>query len=126
MSSIDTVSSLSTTTTSATSGKAMKADSETFLKLLTEQLRHQDPMEPQDSSAFMAQLSQMTMVEQITALGTAQSQSNALSMLGKTVTYLDTDGSTQSGTVESVDVTGPSLQLEGAGRIKAEQVQTVA
>lgn len=125
MSSIDTVSSLSTTTTSSTAGQAMKADSGTFLKLLTEQLRHQDPMKPQDSSEFMAQLSQMTMVEQMTALGTAQSQANALSMLGKTVTYLDTDGASLVGKVESVDVKSLGLQLEGAGRIKTDQVQTV-
>ncbi len=48
-----------------TSGKAMMASNfETFLSLLTAQLKNQDPLSPMDSNAFTAQLTQMTGVEQ--------------------------------------------------------------
>jgi flagellar basal-body rod modification protein FlgD len=35
-----------------------------FLKLFMEQLKHQDPLKPQDASAMLDQLSQLTLVEQ--------------------------------------------------------------
>lgn len=114
-----------TTTQPATGSNELKADSQTFLKLLSEQLRHQDPMKPQDSSEFMAQLSQMTMVEQMTGLATQQQRSNALNLLGKTVTYLDDTGATVTGKVESVDVAGLSLTLDSGTRVKPDEVQTV-
>lgn len=39
-------------------------DFDTFLKLMTAQLRHQDPMQPLDGTAFVAQLAQFSTVEQ--------------------------------------------------------------
>jgi flagellar basal-body rod modification protein FlgD len=49
----------STSSTSSSSGKDM------FLKLLVEQLKHQDPESPMDSSQFVAQLAQFNSVEQL-------------------------------------------------------------
>lgn len=40
------------------------ANKETFLKLLIAQLRHQDPLAPQDGSEFVAQLAQFSNLEQ--------------------------------------------------------------
>ena len=42
----------------------VEADFDTFLSLLTAQLRNQDPLEPVDSTAFVAQLAQFSAVEQ--------------------------------------------------------------
>ena len=55
-----------TTTTDKTAlGKASLADNfNTFLSLLTTQLKNQDPMSPLDSNQFTQQLVQMTGVEQ--------------------------------------------------------------
>lgn len=39
---------------------------DTFLKLLTTQLQHQDPLNPMDNSEFVAQLSQFSSLEQLT------------------------------------------------------------
>ena len=68
-----------------------------FLKLLTTQLQHQDPLQPMDSQAFIAQLAQFSSVEQLTALGTrldtllvAQASANQLqtaSLVGKEVLF---------------------------------------
>jgi flagellar basal-body rod modification protein FlgD len=39
---------------------------DTFLKLLTTQLQHQDPLNPMDNTQFVAQLSQFSSLEQLT------------------------------------------------------------
>lgn len=45
------------------------ADPEAFLKILVAQLKYQNPLEPQDSSAFVAQLTQMATMEQMFNVG---------------------------------------------------------
>ena len=57
-------------TTSAAAGritggtKALASNFETFLTLLTTQMKNQDPLSPMDSNQFTAQLTQMAGVEQ--------------------------------------------------------------
>jgi len=61
---VDAVSS-STATSKINAGTATLASNfETFLALLTTQLKNQDPLSPMDSNEFTAQLTQMTGVEQ--------------------------------------------------------------
>ncbi len=61
---------LNPTTGEVTSNKqAAKVDDPltsktTFLKLLVEQLKNQDPLNPQDGTQFVAQLAQFTQLEQ--------------------------------------------------------------
>ncbi len=69
---MDAVAAATSTTTSASAaaskaaGSALEtgADFETFLTLLTTQLKNQDPLNPQDSTEFVAQLAQFSSVEQ--------------------------------------------------------------
>jgi flagellar basal-body rod modification protein FlgD len=68
---------------------------EDFLKLLVTQLQNQDPLNPTDNTAFVAQLAQFSSLEGITNLNTsmegvsasmkAVQNSNAASLIGKTV-----------------------------------------
>lgn len=44
------------------------ADKDTFLKLLVAQMKNQDPLQPQDSAQFMAQLAQFSSLEQLTGI----------------------------------------------------------
>lgn len=85
------VTAASTTTTAASD--AMKQtfgmDTDAFLKLFIAQIQYQDPLAPQDTNDMLAQISQLTQVEQsyntATALNnllTAQSNSLALSSVG--------------------------------------------
>ena len=124
-----------TTASQATAGGAFKADSSTFMTLLVENMKHQDPMQPQDSTAFMQQISQMTMVEQLTALAdtskqAAQDQSTAktVGLLGRTVTYKDSAGATHSGVVQRVDVStkSPTMTVDGIAGVDPSTVTEVA
>ena len=89
-------------TTSAAAGritggtKALASNFETFLTLLTTQMKNQDPLSPLDSNQFTAQLTQMAGVEQqlltndlLTSLLKAQSAGgldNASNYIGEQVT----------------------------------------
>jgi flagellar basal-body rod modification protein FlgD len=45
-------------------------DKNAFLSLLTEQLKNQDPTQPMDDTAFVAQLAQFSALEQMTNVNT--------------------------------------------------------
>lgn len=96
-----------------------------FLKLLIGQMQNQDPLNPTDGAEYMGQMTQFSILEQITNLGqtTSAAASNdydqhAINLIGKEVTYLRMDGSTlrsYNGRVESVTFTnaGPQLRITG-------------
>jgi len=52
------------TTAAATMKQSTGVNKDDFLKLFVTQLQNQDPLNPQDSSQFIAQLAQLTQVEQ--------------------------------------------------------------
>jgi flagellar basal-body rod modification protein FlgD len=101
-------------------------DKDGFLKLLTVQLRQQDPMSAaQDPSQSINQMTQFSMLEQITNLAKATEQADAaarmdhaVGLLGRTVTVRH-DGQAHTGTVERVDVVAgkPSLTVAGVAGI---------
>jgi flagellar basal-body rod modification protein FlgD len=110
------------TTTPATGGLPMdQMGRDTFLKLMVAQLRNQDPMNPQDSSEFLAQTAQFTSLEKLDAVAQQTSQALAAQMAfgastlaGRSVTFLGEDGVTEvKGTVDSVrfTATGPVLSV---------------
>jgi flagellar basal-body rod modification protein FlgD len=109
---------------------------DTFLKLLVAQLRYQNPMQPTDPSAFMAQSAQFSMVEALENMtkqvqaGTAANQMvMASSLVGKTVTF-EESGAPTSATVSSVkfDTSGtnpPFLHLSTGKDIPLASVTEV-
>ena len=81
---------------------------EDFLKLLTVQLQHQDPLKPMEDAQFMGQMAQFASLEQTKELTSTMSQlsatlgfSSAQQFLGKNVT-VDADGVDVSGKVSGV------------------------
>lgn len=72
------------TTLAKTASDSLQAggDFTTFLTLLTAQLRNQDPLNPQDSTEFVAQLAQFSAVEQ--QVRSNETLSSILSALGGT------------------------------------------
>ena len=51
-----------------TTGQTDGVGKDTFLTLLVEQLKHQDPLNPADSTAFVAQLAQFNSLEQLMSI----------------------------------------------------------
>ncbi len=130
-----TTSTNSTTDTSATSSKKAPGQlgKDDFLKLLVGQMQNQDPMNP-SSQDFMAQMTQFTMLEQITNLAESTEKltqnanvTQSLGLMGRTVTYLDADGKGVTGTVDSVAVSGgePKLTVGGKAGIDPSVVSEV-
>jgi flagellar basal-body rod modification protein FlgD len=87
-----------------------------FLKILVGEMTNMDPMsaDNQDPTQSVAQMAQFSIVEQLTNLKQTTEKSSAMSMLGKTVTYKNADGSTTDGVVQSVDTSGgdPTLTVD--------------
>jgi flagellar basal-body rod modification protein FlgD len=107
-----------TTGTSSSTGTSAAGDKEMFLQLLVAQMRYQDPMNPTDSSQFLSQSAQFTALEKMqdvadktAQLLSAQMAFGAAGLVGKQVTWTDSDGATQSGAVSGVTfgVDGPML-----------------
>jgi flagellar basal-body rod modification protein FlgD len=112
---------------------ASQLDQETFLKLMVAQLRNQDPMNPTDSSEFLAQTAQFTSLEKLEVVADQSAQAfaaqmafGASSLVGRTVTYTDAEGVEKTGTVSSVRFgpSGPMLGVDDA-EVALDQVVTV-
>ncbi|AFV02539.1 Flagellar basal-body rod modification protein FlgD [Dehalobacter sp. UNSWDHB] len=109
--------------TSSTDGATL--DKQAFLQLLIAQLQNQDPMSPTDNTQFVAQLAQFSSLEQLSNMSTAMTElkeslvtlnsqsllTQGAAMIGKQVTWTDSAGASQSGTVTSVKWSDGSLAL---------------
>jgi flagellar basal-body rod modification protein FlgD len=107
---MDVASTAAAASQSATSSARSKlsANFDTFLKLLTEQLKNQDPTDPMDTAEFTQQLVQYSQVEQqintnknfetLISLQRNSSASAALGYLGKTVVTKGDQATLQGGT----------------------------
>jgi flagellar basal-body rod modification protein FlgD len=115
-----------TTATSSSStdlSSTSQVDKDMFLKLMVAQLKNQDPMNPTDSSQFLAQTAQFTSLEKLTDVAdqttqalSAQLAFGASGLVGRSVTYTGADGAEKTGTVSTVSFTGngPMLGIDGS------------
>ena len=120
-------------TTGTSPADAMNKDM--FLKLMVAQLKNQDPMNPTDSSQFLAQTAQFTSLEKLDEVSsqtaqalTAQMAFGASTLVGRSVTYTGTDGAEATGPVDSVRFTstGPMLGVGGVEVPLASVVKVAA
>jgi flagellar basal-body rod modification protein FlgD len=102
-------------TSSSTSGMASLLQPETFLNLLVDELKYQDPLNPTSSSDFMNQISQLSQVEQLQTVSQSSQISEAANLVGKSVTGVDASGTSITGTVTGVTngSNGPVLDVGG-------------
>lgn len=105
-----TATSAPSASTQTSAQQALNLGKDAFMKMMLENLRNQDPTAAADNKEWVQQLSQMTMLEQITNMATATTQlatetrdARAVSMIGKTIGWTGADGIRQEGVVESVD-----------------------
>lgn len=93
--------------------------SEGFLKILSSQIRSQNPLEPMKDTEFIAQMAQFSQLEQVTSVAkdmkalTMSSQlAQGASLIGKSVTYQSAGSLTPiTGTVESLNVAGDGRSM---------------
>jgi flagellar basal-body rod modification protein FlgD len=87
-----------------------------FMTLLATQFEEQDPLQPMDDTAFIAQTAQFTALQQTTTLTQNMSQMAASSYIGRQVAINSPTGQTVTGTVSGIDTSGatPNLIIGGA------------
>jgi len=112
---------------------ANELGADTFLQLLVAQLKYQDPTNPADSTEFLAQTAQFTMVEKLTELAQRAEASAAVErnlaaagMVGRTVSYQRADGTAAQGLVTKATLgsAGPVLTV-GSDEIPFDRVAAV-
>lgn len=119
--------------TPATTGAETAAERKTkqslgkddFLKLLTTQLRYQDPLKPMEDKEFVAQLAQFSALEQMMNVGQATSLSYGISILGKRVFATNAEGQPIHGTATSVRVVDgkPLVKVQPPDGSEPEEVE---
>jgi flagellar basal-body rod modification protein FlgD len=139
MTSIPATSASSTATTAKSGTPPLNPGSllnkDDFLKLFVTQLQHQDPMKPMDNDQMVSQMSQLSTVEQLTNLATTNGRmaqslaaSNAVGLIGRTVTWTDDHKAVHTGVVEKVSTTdgAPSLTVAGTSGVDPSSITQVA
>src|SRR2546423_532425 len=133
MTSVNPVNNSSTTSQSKSSvGQTLGKDD--FLKLLVGQLQHQDPLAPSDDQQWIGQMAAFSQLEQVSNMASSTQKivdtlntSGALSLIGRTVTYLDSSGGSHTGNVDTVDMADgkATLTVEGVAGIDSGSVTQV-
>jgi flagellar basal-body rod modification protein FlgD len=128
-----TVTPATTTTPGGAATTSKSADKDMFLQLLVAQMKYQDPMNPTDSSQFLAQSAQFTSLEKMQAVAdqtqqlvASQLAFGATGLVGRDVSWTDAEGAAHNGTVSGVvfGADGPMLDVGGTS-LALSQVQSV-
>ncbi len=104
-----------TTSSHSATGTAGLLDPNTFLTLLVDELKYQNPLNPTSASDFMSQIASLSQVEQLQSVSSASQMGEAAGLIGKTITASD-GGGTLSGVVTGVTngTNGPLLDVGGS------------
>jgi len=103
-------------------GASKEMDQDAFLMLMMEQLKYQDPLEPVGNTEFLAQQAAFTQVSELQKLNEAMNTSSqvtqACTLMGKNVTLMNPEDTTQtiSGEVTAVTFTGGAAQIVVNGK----------
>jgi flagellar basal-body rod modification protein FlgD len=104
-------SSLATTTATTQTGGDAGMTSDMFLKLLVAEMKYQDPSSPMSTSDMMSQTATLTQTQSLQQIATQNTQLiamqrslSAAALVGQTVSYTATDGTTQTGAVTAVKI----------------------
>jgi flagellar basal-body rod modification protein FlgD len=109
---------ISSVASSASANQAKPMGMEDFLKILLTQLTYQDPLKPMDNQEFMAQMAQFTSLEQseqlnekMSTLISNQAALQSVGLIGRTVDITVDAGSSVTGSVTGLSLTGESPLL---------------
>ncbi len=135
-SSIDTsgLSAAPSTAGAANSANVGGLTSNSFLQLLVSQLTNQDPMNPTDSTTYITEESEFSMVQsmnqvssQMTNLYGSQEMQQATDLIGKNISYTDSNGDSTSGVVSAASpgTAGAAVVRVGADQIPLSSISEV-
>jgi flagellar basal-body rod modification protein FlgD len=105
-----------------------------YLKLLVGQLQHQDPLSPSDDQQWIGQMAAFSQLEQVSNMAASTQKivdtlnmNGTLSLIGHTVTYLDAQGASHTGKVDTVDVADgtATLTVDGVAGVDSGWVTQV-
>ncbi|SDL93758.1 flagellar hook assembly protein FlgD [Arthrobacter sp. ok362] len=105
---------------SAVRAPVQTMDANVFMSLLVAQLKNQNPSAPMDTNQMMSQTIQLSMMEKTTEMATnskeafsLQMRSAAAQLVGHTVDYTLSDGTTGTGVAGSVSYAGavPTVKI---------------
>lgn len=108
--------------------------SDDFVRVMIEELSHQDPFNPQDSAALLEQLSslrniesQFSLQEKLESLVLQNQISAAGGLIGRMVTGLDANNNAVQGMVTSVRVQDGQaiLELDSGGALPMDRVTRI-
>lgn len=120
--------------TSSTQGPNGLLNPQTFLQLLVDQLKYQNPLNPTSGSQLMSQVAQLSQVEALqqvsqntqTQAGADQAMA-AASLIGKAVTGIDSAGNPLVGVVSQVQMSSGNAVLDVGGKyLPLSQVATIS
>lgn len=119
-------------TPAATTNPAM-LDRDAFLKLLVAQLRYQDPNKPMDSAEMVSQSASLSVVDKLDQIsqvlsdgGVANRLSLGSSLIGKQVTFLDPNGTSQTAIASSISFDGTSMVVRaGTFDVPVDSIRSV-
>src|SRR3954467_5163604 len=135
---MSTVNPLSNTSSSSSTTPAKTATptlgKDDFLKLLVGQLQHQDPLAPSDDQQWIGQMAAFSQLEQVSNMAASTEKivdtlniNGTLWLIGPTVTYLDAQGGSHTGKVDTVDVADgtATLTVDGVAGVDSGSVTQV-
>ncbi len=105
---MSTIENITSGTASSTSDleKTKAIGKDDFFKMLIAQLKHQDPLNPLDGTAFAAQLAQFSSLEQLTNLNATLTSQNknyenlinaqSINLIGREITARNVDGTDET------------------------------
>ena len=97
-------------------------DKDAFLRLLLTELKYQDPLNPTDDKAFIAQMAQFSALEQMQNMSRAFSLSQSCSMIGRQI-FAQTNEKAVSGIAEAVIIrNGTPFIRTGEEEVSMESV----
>lgn len=105
----------SSTTSADDTGTASLLQPNTFLNLLVDELKYQDPLDPASSTDFMDQIAELSQVEQLQTVSSSSQMNEAASLMGQSVSGMDDAGDYITGTVTGItnSTSGPTLDVDG-------------
>ena len=109
-----------------TADRRSNLDKDAFLRLLLTELKYQDPLNPTDDKAFIAQMAQFTSLEQMQNMSKALSLAQSCSMIGRQILAQSKD-KTVSGIAEAVIIrNGAPYIRTGEDEVPMESVTEIS